>query len=78
MQQVLSEAKKGQVFKLLSVDDEGLALKMLGFGFVQGVELKVIEKAPFGGDPMVVQHAFTKLILRKKDTACIKVELLNQ
>ena len=69
----LSDLQKGQKAILKTIDSEALEIRMLEFGFVEGAVLTLVEKAPFG-DPIIIENADTKLILRKKDTNSIQVE----
>lgn len=69
----LNQLAKGKKGSLLYISDPQLELKLLEYGFREGVELEVIELAPLG-DPMMIENGSTKLVLRKSETSKIWVQ----
>lgn len=62
----LSEFQKGDDGRLESISDPDLELKLMEYGFVEGTIIRMGERAP-GGDPVLLESAQTKLILRRKE-----------
>jgi ferrous iron transport protein A len=75
MTQCLWDIQKGQRGKIMEIAYEDLALKMAAFGFVKGAEVMVVERAPFG-DPMIVEVAAIRLIIRKSEALLMAVQPL--
>jgi ferrous iron transport protein A len=72
----LYKLKKGEKARLLRINDTDLESKLLEHGFIQSAELEMIQAAP-SGDPIIVEGAFTKLIIRRKEAEQIIVERIN-
>lgn len=47
--------------------------RLRDLGFVAGEDIRVVARAPFGGDPLVVQVGFTRFALRRAEAARIMV-----
>ncbi len=50
-----------------------VSCRLRDIGFVQGEPVHVVARAPFGGDPMVVQVGFTRFALRRSEAARVIV-----
>ena len=70
----LSELKKGEKAKVISVNNLGSSLKrrMLDMGITSGVEVSIKKVAPLG-DPIDIELRGYELCLRKKDLSGIEV-----
>jgi Fe2+ transport system protein FeoA len=73
----LFKLKKGEKARLLKINDVDLESKLLEHGFIKSAELEMIQAAP-SGDPIIVEGAFTKLIIRRKEAEKIIVERINE
>ena len=73
----LSELKKGEIGKVVSIDNLSGSLKrrMLDMGITKGVEVKIKKVAPFG-DPIDIELRGYELCLRKNDLDGIEVNKL--
>jgi ferrous iron transport protein A len=74
----LSQLAKGSTVQVLGVQsrgaDDAIAQRLLDLGFVAGEQVKCINLAPFGGDPMLVQIGYTRFALRKVEAARVQIE----
>ncbi|MBF7688336.1 FeoA family protein [Acinetobacter rathckeae] len=52
-----------------------IASRLDTLGFVPGVQVKVIARGIFGGDPILIQVGFTRFALRKSEAEKIEVSL---
>ncbi|SDB95622.1 FeoA family protein [Acinetobacter boissieri] len=52
-----------------------IASRLETLGFVPGVQVKVIARGIFGGDPVLIQVGFTRFALRKSEAEKIEVSL---
>lgn len=70
----LSEMKKGERAKVVSIDNSNKVLKrrLLDMGITKDVEIIVKKIAPFG-DPIDIELRGYELCLRKKDLETIEV-----
>lgn len=70
----LTKIEKGHTAKIVgfSQTDQELVNRLLELGFIQGSEIAVNGKAPFG-DPMILTIHGGKLALRKADASNILV-----
>ena len=77
MEMKLSELKKGEKGKVISLNNSNVVLKrrMLDMGITKGVEVKVKKIAPLG-DPIDIELRGYELCLRKSDLSCIEVSKL--
>lgn len=54
--------------------DDLIARRLRDLGFVPGEPVRVVARAPLGGDPMLVQVGFTRFALRRNEAARVLVE----
>lgn len=72
----LHEMTVGQKARVLSVQgDDGLVQRLLEMGLLDGEELEIIGFAPLG-DPLEIRLRDYRLSLRRREAACISVQLL--
>jgi Fe2+ transport system protein FeoA len=69
----LDKLPKGSIAHIVSFSDLDLELKLMEFGYISGSLIKVIEKT-INGDPVIIENASTKLVLRKSEISKIQVE----
>ena len=64
---------------ICAVDDveksDPISRRLRELGFVAGEQVKLLTRAPFGGDPILVQIGFGKFALRLGEANRIKVTL---
>lgn len=74
--------KVNQEAEVVSVDDdvEGdvLSRRLRELGFVQGEWVRLLAKAPFGGDPVLIHVGDTKFALRLNEAKRVRVRLLEE
>jgi ferrous iron transport protein A len=74
----LAGLRTGALASVVDVRDESpndpVAARLRDLGFVAGEALRVISRAPFGGDPMVVAIGSTRFALRRREAARVIVE----
>ncbi|MCX8506159.1 MAG: FeoA family protein [Alphaproteobacteria bacterium] len=62
---------------IFTVDDleksDPISRRLRELGFVEGESVKLMSRAPFGGDPIMVQIGFGKFALRLGEANRIKV-----
>ncbi|HMY01416.1 MAG TPA: FeoA domain-containing protein, partial [Agitococcus sp.] len=51
-----------------------IAKRLSELGFVSGETIRLITRAPFGGDPILVQVGFTRFALRVSEAERILVQ----
>jgi ferrous iron transport protein A len=56
------------------VPNDPISARLRDLGFVAGEPLEVVSRAPFGGDPLVVEIGATRFALRVREAARILVE----
>lgn len=75
----LSVLKLNQEAVVVSVMDElqgdVLSRRLRELGFVEGESVKLVAKAPFGGDPVLIQIGHTKFALRLNEAKRVKVSV---
>jgi ferrous iron transport protein A len=73
----LSELKKGQIAKVISLNNENKELRrrLLDMGITKGVLVEIKKIAPLG-DPVDIYLRGYELCLRKKDMESIEVEVV--
>jgi ferrous iron transport protein A len=59
------------------VPNDPISARLRDLGFVAGELLEVVARAPFGGDPLVVEIGATRFALRVREAARIIVEPLT-
>lgn len=73
----LSELPKGHAVTVAAVEDarpdDPVARRLRDLGFVPGEMLRVVARAPLGGDPMLVQVGSTRFALRRAEAARVSV-----
>ncbi len=76
----LADLPNGSAATVLAVQDahprDAIARRLRDLGFVRGEAVRIVARAPFGGDPLVVQVGFTRFALRRAEAARIAVEPL--
>ena len=69
----------GQTAQIIAIDRGGLdpdtARRLQELGFAEGVDVQLLHRAPFGGDPMAVRVGNMVVALRCAMAALIEVEL---
>ncbi len=75
----LSELVKGRHGTVLAVNDahpaDPIARRLRDLGFVPGEPLRVVARAPLGGDPMLVQIGSTRFALRRAEAARVSIRV---
>ena len=54
--------------------NDAIARRLRELGFVPGESLRLVTRAPFGGDPLLVQVGYTRFALRRSEAARIELE----
>jgi ferrous iron transport protein A len=52
------------------------AVQLADLGFMPGEAVRIMQRAPFGGDPLVVRIGQSTFALRAAEAACIRVQPL--
>ncbi|MBB5205727.1 ferrous iron transport protein A [Inhella inkyongensis] len=52
----------------------GWAQQLQDLGFEPGETVRVLRRAPWGGDPLVVQVGATRFALRRAEAACVELQ----
>ncbi|PTQ87543.1 FeoA family protein [Agitococcus lubricus] len=77
----LSQLAKNTPARVLSVQQhheaDPIAKRLTELGFVSGETIRLITRAPFGGDPILVQVGFTRFALRLSEAERILVQELR-
>ncbi len=68
----LREGERAQIKKISHPDLE-LLRRILEMGFLEGAEVELVKKAPFGGDPIAVRVRGCLMGLRNAEAASIEV-----
>lgn len=78
----IDRMQPGQTALIVAIDRLGLdpqtARRLHELGFDDGVDVEVIHRAPFGGDPLAVRVGNMVVALRRSMAALIKVELTGE
>lgn len=73
----LTQLPSGQDSTVLGVVDihagDGVARRLRELGFVPGQSVRIVARAPFGGDPILVQIGGTRFALRRTEAARVMV-----
>ncbi len=73
----LSELPKGARVVVHAVDDahpaDPIARRLRDLGFMPGEVVRVVARAPMGGDPMLIQIGSTRFALRRNEAARVSV-----
>lgn len=71
----------GQKAQIVAIDRLGLdpltARRLHELGFDEGVDVEVVHRAPFGGDPLAVRVGNMVVALRRAMAAMIEVDILS-
>lgn len=74
----LSDLKRGAEAVVHAVEEafpnDVISRRLRELGFVRGETVRVVARAPLGGDPLLVQVGFTRFALRRNEAARIEVE----
>jgi ferrous iron transport protein A len=74
----LADLPSGGYATVLAVNDrqpgDTIARRLRDLGFVRGEQIRLVARAAFGGDPLVVQVGFTRFALRRAEAARVTVE----
>lgn len=54
--------------------NDAIARRLRELGFVPGESLRLVTRAPFGGDPLLVQVGYTRFALRRSEAARVELE----
>lgn len=72
---------RGQKAQIIAIDRLGLdpltARRLHELGFDEGVDVEVVHRAPFGGDPLAVRVGNMVVALRRSMAVLIEVDLLG-
>jgi len=53
--------------------DDAIARRLRDLGFVAGELVRVIARAPLGGDPLLVQVGYTRFALRRREADRVRL-----
>ena len=74
----LQDLQPGQVAMIAAIDRDGLdpltARRLCELGFDEGVDVELLHRAPFGGDPLAVRVGNMVVALRREMARLIEVE----
>ncbi|WP_310497824.1 FeoA family protein [Sandarakinorhabdus sp.] len=74
----LESLAPGQAALITAIDREGLdpvtALRLCELGFDEGVDVELLHRAPFGGDPLAVRVGNMVVALRLEMARLIEIE----
>ena len=72
----LTELKKGQIARIIAIEDSPYSEKLQEMGCIKGTLIKLVMKAPFG-DPLAFEVEEYILSMRKKEAATVQINLLD-
>jgi ferrous iron transport protein A len=82
MLMLLPNLGNGQSAIVERVDDtqagDVIARRLRDLGFVPGEVIRVVARAPWGGDPMLIQIGSTRFALRRNEAARVSVSELEE
>ena len=55
--------------------DDIVARRLRDLGFVPGETVRLVTRAPLGGDPLLVQVGFTRFAMRRQEAARVKLQV---
>ncbi len=74
----LSDLRPGEAATIVTIDHAGIdpanARQLHEMGFDEGVDVEVLHRAPFGGDPVMLRVGNMGVALRKRLAAMVVVE----
>jgi ferrous iron transport protein A len=75
---LIERLSRGQVATISAIDRDGLdpetARRLHELGFDEGVDVELLHRAPFGGDPLAVRVGNMVVALRRSMARLIEVE----
>lgn len=75
---IIDRLQPGQTAQIIAIDRAGLdpqtARRLQELGFDEGVDVEMLHRAPFGGDPLAVRVGNMVVALRRAMAALIEVE----
>lgn len=74
MSQSLSKIKNGETVIVRQIEESSLKVKLMEMGLIEGKELRVLYRAPFG-DPIAIDVEGYVLSLRNDEADLISVDL---
>lgn len=77
MKMSLSQMITGSKAKITNAENAGALLfrRLIDFGVMEGAEIQMIKKLPFGG-PLAIEYNGQLIGLRRKDASRIEVEAI--
>jgi ferrous iron transport protein A len=77
----LCDLPNGGVATVFAVSDaqpgDTIARRLRDLGFVRGEQIRLVARAAFGGDPLVVQIGFTRFALRRSEAVRVTVQRIS-
>lgn len=75
---LIERLSPGEVMTIAAIDRDGLdpltAQRLHELGFDEGVDVELLHRAPFGGDPLAVRVGNMTVALRRAMAALIEIE----
>lgn len=75
----LTDLKSFAPARVVAVSDitqpDPISWRLRELGFVDGEDVAVVGRGPFGGDPLLVQIGFTRFALRRSEAARVEVAI---
>ena len=75
----LSDLPKGSPAVVDRVDDahadDVIAQRLRDLGFVAGESVRLVTRAPLGGDPLLVQVGFTRFAMRRSEAQRVRLHV---
>lgn len=71
----LSDLKPGQCARVVAIDDDGAAQRLMEMGLTEDEELELVRRAPLG-DPLEIFVRGSALSVRKTEAMLVRVELI--
>jgi ferrous iron transport protein A len=75
---LLSDLRSGDDGVVDAVHDIGpgdsVARRLRDLGFVAGESVRLVTRAPLGGDPLLVQVGFTRFAIRRNEAARVRLQ----
>lgn len=74
----IADLRQGETATIMSIDRDGVdpanARQLHEMGFDEGVDVELLHRAPFGGDPIALRVGNMSVALRKSLAAMVIVE----
>ena len=77
----LSQLKKGQKARICQVtgeENDGIRLRMMELGVLEGGEVEIVHEAPYGGDPIAVRVRGGMIAMRRAEASRVEVKVENE